>query len=207
MKKLILFTVFLCFLLCGCGMKAADHIIRPSAVPEKKLTKTAVVPAAKETDPLLLLSDDPWERCAAAGNSESRPENVANIENDEFRRRVQITFLIQDADTQYAFIAERCMDGKVYVCRIDGKANCAERLNFSVEPNDAMRNFCSDPDMEGAGLSPVISGINSAYEWRCHEGKALITAQLAEADAAGFDKSIWFEIPQPEGEILIINNK
>lgn len=188
-------------------MKAANYIMRPSAVPEKRLTKTAVVPAAKEVDPLLLLSEDPWERCTAAGNSESRPEKVANIENDEFRRRVQITFLIQDAETQNAFIAERCMDGSVYVCRIDGTVNCAERLDFSVEPNDAMRNFCSDPDMEGAVLSPVISGINSAYEWRCHEGKAFITAQLAEADAAGYDKSIWFEIPQPDGEIVIINNK
>lgn len=188
-------------------MKAVDYIMRPSAVPEKKLTKTAVVPAEKEADPLLFLSDDPWERCSGVENSESRPENVANIKNDEFRRRVQITFLIQDAETQNVFIAERCMDGKVYVCRINGKDNCAERLNFSVEPNDAMRTFCSNPDMEGAVLSPVISGINSAYEWRCHEGKALITAQLAEADAAGFDKSIWFEIPQPEEEILIINNK
>lgn len=188
-------------------MKAANYIIRPSAVPEKRLTRTAVVPAAKQADPLLLLSEDPWERCAAAGNTESQPENVANIENDEFRRRVQITFLIQDQDAQYAFIAERCMEGKVYACRIDGKTNCAERLDFSVEPNEAMKAFCADPEMEGAILSPVISGINSAYEWRCHEGKALITAQLAEADAAGYDKSIWSEIPKPESDIEIINRK
>lgn len=207
MKRLIPFTVILCFLLCGCGIRAANYIMRPSAVPEKRLTKTAVIPAVKEADPLLILSDDPWVRCAASANTESQPENVAAIENDEFRRRVQITFLIQDQDIQNTFIAKRCMDGKVYACRIDGKTNCAEKLDFSVEPNETMKAFCADPEMEGAILSPVISGINSAYEWRCHEEKALITAQLAEADSAGYDKSIWFEIPQPESEIEIINKK
>lgn len=207
MNKQILFILFLGFLLCGCGMRAANYSIRPSAVPEKRLTKTAVVPAVKEVDPLLILSEDPWERCAAAGNSGSQPENVAAIENAEFRRRVQITFMIQEQDIQNAFIAERCMDGKVYACRIDGKANCAQRLDFSVEPNEAMKAFCADPEMEGAILSPVISGINSAYEWRCHEEKALITAQLAEADSAGYDKSVWVEIPQPESDMEIINSK
>lgn len=204
MKRLIILTTILLFLLCGCGMKAANYTVRPSAVPEKQLTKTAIPPAGKVTEPLAILSDDPWERCAAVGNSESRPENVANIESEEYRRRVQITFMIQNDEMKNAFIADRCMDGKLYACRIDPQTNCAERLNFSVEPNETMRAFCANPDMEGALLSPVISGINSAYEWRCHEGKALITAQLAEADAAGYDKSIWFEIPEPEGELEII---
>ena len=186
-------------------MKMANYTVRPSAVPQKWMTKTAVPPVMKVTEPLSVLSDDPWERCAAVGNSESLPENVAAIENEEFRRRVQITFMIQADDTRNTFIAERCMDGKLTVCLIDGQNNCAERLNFSAEPNEAMSAFCENPDREGDIVSPLVSGINSAYEWRCHEGAALITAQLAEADEAGYDRNIWFEIPEPE-RILITNH-
>ena len=198
MKKTFVFCTLLIFLLCGCGLKTAEYIIRPSAVPEKHVTKTAVAPAAKQPDMLPVPSDDPWEQCAAARNSEVTPEKITNIENEELRRRLQITFEIQDAAAAHAYIARRCMNGKLYACEISPSTNCAERLNFTTEPNEAMRLFCSDPDLEGSIISPVISKINSAYEWRCHEGIPVITAQLAESDPAGYDKSIWFEIPQPE---------
>lgn len=198
MKKTLVFCILLIFLLCGCGLKTADYIIRPSSVPAKRVTKTAVAPAAKLPEELPVLSDDPWGQCAAARNSEVTPEKITNIENDEFRRRLQITFEIQEEAAARAYIAHRCMNGKLYACQISPNTNCAERLNFTPDPNEAMRQFCSDPDLEGSIISPVISKINSAYEWRCHEGIPVITAQLAESDAAGYDKSIWFEIPQPE---------
>lgn len=185
-------------------MQLSGNVVRPSAVPEKRVTKTAVVPAAKSAEPLSVLSDDPWERCSAVGNSAGLPIKIADIENPEYRRRVQITFVIRDEDAETSFIAERCMDGKIYTCLINGQANCAEKLDFSTEPNEAMKAFCAAPDLEGSLVSPVISGINSAYEWRCHEGNAFITAQIAAADAAGYDKSIWFEIPRPEDDPGII---
>lgn len=198
MKKIIVLLISLSFLLCGCGLKAAEQTVRPSAIPEKKVTKTAIPPAPKSAAALLSLPNDPWQRCSALGNTDITPEKITSIENEELQRRIRITFMVQKEEIEQAFIAERCMDGNLYVCQISPQTNCAERLNFSTEPNEAMKLFCSDPDLEGSIVSPVISQINSAYEWRCHDGSAVITAQIAESDEAGYDKSIWFEIPQPE---------
>lgn len=172
----------------------------PSVEPQKRITKTAIPPETGTSDSLPDISSDPWQHCASVIVSNSFPEKVSEIEDEEFRRRIQITFMIQNEEADYTFIAERCMNGKLYVCQINGLNNCAEKLDFTTTPNDAMKNFCADEDMEGAILHPAALGINSAYEWRCHEGEAVITAQIAEPDTNGYDRSIWFEIPNGNGE-------
>lgn len=169
----------------------------PSAEPGKRVTKTAIPPVSLPTKVLQDNPEDPWQQCASVIVSGSYPEKVSEIENAELRRRVQITFMIQDEAAENSFIAERCMNGKLYICLINGLNNCAEKLDFTTESNESMRNYCSSEEMEGAILSPVITGINSAFEWRCHEGTAMITDQIAEPDTDGYDKSIWHEIPQP----------
>lgn len=193
-----LFLILLCsvILLSGCSARVVSRI-QPSAVPQKWVTKTAVPSVTQPTIALPVEGSDPWQECAALIVSGTLPHKVSQIENEEFRRRVQITFMIQDQEAENAFIAERCMSGKLYVCRIDGLHNCAEKLDFTMEPNEAMRLYCADEAKDGAILSPVITGINSAFEWRCHDGTAVITAQIAEPDADGYDQSIWHEIPEP----------
>ena len=195
MRK-ILFGLFCLMMLCGCTGKAS-FVAQPSAVPEKRITKTAVPPVTKPTDVLPIIKPDPWQYCASVIVSSSFPEKVSEIENEELRRRAQITFMIQDQETESSFIAERCMNGKLYICLINGVNNCAEKLDFTTEPNEAMQSYCADEAMEGAILGPLITGINSPYEWRCHEGSAQITAQIAEPDTDGYDKSIWCVIPEP----------
>ena len=190
---LILFSALF---LCGCAGRV-NFVMVPSAEPGKRVTKTAIPPVSLPTKVLPDNPEDPWQHCASVIVSGSYPEKVSEIENAELRRRVQITFMIQDEAAENSFIAERCMNGKLYICLINGMNNCAEKLDFTTEPNEAMRNYCSSEEMEGAILSPVITGINSAYEWRCHEGTAMITDQIAKPDTDGYDKSIWYEIPQP----------
>ena len=188
--------LLLSFLLCGCAGRAS-YTVRPSAVPEKIVTKTAIPPFSDSQDSLPSVPLDPWQHCASVTVSGTSLQKVSQIEDEEFRRRVQITFLIQDAETETAYITERCMNGEVYVCNVDGRTNCMEKLDFTTEPNESMRSFCGDTEKDGAILSSAVTGMNSAYEWRCHEGTAVITAQIADPDADGYDKSVWFEIPQP----------
>ena len=196
--KSILAMIFTAAILCGCGTISSGEIVRPSAVPEKRITKTPLPPAAADTTDILpSLSSDPWLDCESVIVSGVSPIKVAEIENEDFRRRVQITFTIQNTEAEKSYIAQRCMNGKVYACHIDGTQNCAEKLDFTTEPNDAMKRFCANTEMEGSILSPIITGINSAFEWRCHDGQALITSQIAKPDTDGYDQSIWFEIPKP----------
>ena len=184
------------FLLCGCGGRAS-YTIQPSAVPQKFVTKTAIPPVEETRDIVLPVVPDPWEYCAAVTVSDISLQKVSEIEDEEFRRRVQITFMIQDAEADLSFITDRCMNGKLYVCKLEGQKNCAQKLDFTMEPDDAMQAFCADAEKDGAILSSALIGFNSAFEWRCHDGNAVITGQIADADADGYDKSIWVEIPEP----------
>ena len=141
---------------------------------------------------------DPWSQCAAEINSEQSLWKVADLAPEEFRRRVQITYMIQDPDIETSFIIERCMNGKVYTCLVNEKTNCVEKLDFSTEPNDTMIEICSNPELDNGILTSKVSGQNSAFEWICRDGAPFITRQIAEADPAGYDKSLWSEIPKPE---------
>ncbi len=143
-------------------------------------------------------SGSPWSECAAEIDSEQSLWKVSDLAPEEFRRRVQITYMIQDTDAETTFIIQRCMNGKVYTCLVNEKTNCVEKLDFSMEPNDIMIDICTNPELENGILTPRISGRNSAFEWICRDGAPVITRQIAEPDPAGYDRDLWSEIPKPE---------
>ena len=168
----------------------------PSAVPEKRVTKTAIVPTAM-TRNITLPGTDPWEECAELSESDPIVQTVSELETEEFRRRVQITFMVRNEDTENTSIAKRCMSGKVYACLIDENNDCINKLDLSTEANEAMKLVCADPSLEGWILAPVVTG-QSIYEWACKDGEPVLIGLRREADAAGYDRSVWLEIPKPE---------
>lgn len=196
MKIRALFLIFALFLLSGCVRHSADPNIRPSAVPGKRITKTAVPPqisARSAIDP----DSDPWETCEAETDSDPVLLRVADLVPEEYRRRVQISFMIQNDAADSALIAQRCMNGRVYVCHAEEGKNCHDRLDFSTIPNEMMEAVCAYPELEGGTLPAAVVDRNSAYQWVCHDGQPLI-AGAAEPDRAGYDSAIWTEIPKPE---------
>ncbi len=197
MKTKIYFLLIFLLLLAGCVRHGAEKAAVPSAVPEKRLTKTAAAPTAAVRK-IAYIGTDPWEECA--GQTESSPvvQLISDMEPEEFRRRVQITFMIRNEDSELKSAARRCMNGKVYACLIDNNNNCIEKLDFSAEANDAMKRVCADPSLEGGILAPIITGQNNPYEWACQNGEPVLIGLRTEADAAGYDRSIWYEIPRPE---------
>ena len=196
---LIIFLTFflLSFLLCSCIHHGSEKMIMPSAVPEKVIVKTAIADDTLLPD-VGSASADPWSRCALEINSGQSLRKVADLDPAEFKRRVQITFMIQEADTETSFVIERCMNGKVYACLVSERTNCVEPLDLSTEPNDTMKDICSNPELDNGILTPRVTGVNSAFEWVCHDGAPVITRRIAEPDPAGYDKALWFEIPKPE---------
>lgn len=169
----------------------------PSAVPEKRVTKTAAVPTAM-TRNITYTGTDPWEECSGRAESDPVVQKISEMEPEEFRRRVQITFMIQNEDSEYTSAARRCMNGKVYACLIDENTGCIDKLDFSTEASDAMKLICADPALEGGILAPIVTGSNNPYEWACQDGEPVLIGMRKEADAAGYDKSVWFEIPEPD---------
>ncbi len=195
MKLSRMLSLILIFL-CGCIHHETNVQIRPSAAPDRTLTKTAIAPAAASRRPEP--GNDPWAVCAELPDSEPVLMKVSKLENEEFRRRVQITFMIRNEAADTVSVASRCMNGKVYVCSAEEQQNCLEKLDFSTEPVESLAELCAVPELDG--LVPALSAIgwNSAYAWICRDGEAVILRQAAEADAAGYDSSIWTEIPAPD---------
>ena len=168
----------------------------PSAVPEKRLTKTAIAPTAPVRN-VSYMGIDPWEECAGLSESDPVVQPVSELEPEEFRRRVQITFMVRNEDTETSSAARRCMNGKVYACLMNEDSNCIDKLDLSTEPNEAMELVCADPSLEGWILAPIVTG-QSAYEWTCNDGEPVLIGMRREPDAAGYDRSVWFEIPEPD---------
>lgn len=193
-KKLVFLLSFL--MLCACSPRSAQ-VVRPSAVPDRIITKTAIPPAGKTEGNSLpeIPDDDPWAACAAIGNSGVTIETAADLDPEELLRRMQITFMIQTVDLPDALIARRCMNGKLYVCQIKDGNNCLIPVDFSAQPNQTMDRICEE--LKDGILTDEAVPLNTAYAWGCQDGKAVILTQIREADAAGFDRSVWFEIPAP----------
>ena len=192
--KLIL--LLLTVLLAGCIRYAPNVQIRPSAVPEKRLTKTAIAPSSAPGESGS--GNDPWKICADLIDSEPVLMRVSELDHEEFSRRVRITYMIRDEAAVSAEIAARCMNGKVYVCESNDQQNCLEKLDFSTEPIELLSELCAQPELDGMIPAGAAIGWNSAYQWICQDGQAVPLRQIAEADAAGYDRSIWKEIPAPE---------
>ena len=90
----------------------------------------------------------------------------------------------------------RCADGKVLACTIGANLPCLEKLNLDQTPSQEITDFCAaNPNADNAPMA--VTGHNSTYEWGCKDTKPTIIQQIAEPDAQGFMKGIWYPIPQP----------
>ena len=195
MNKKIILMLFLSVFLSGCVHHQTNYRIVPSAVPGKRLTKSA---AAGTNNTLPDVAADPWQKCAFSGDSDISIVTAAELKPEEYSRRVRITFAIQDERAQTSVIMQRCMNGKVYTCLAGISDHCVDKIDLSTDVNETMKRACSDPALDGVMLPPAVVQRTSAYEWICQNGEPVITQQIIETDAAGYDKSVWFEIPAPE---------
>lgn len=181
MKKLKrIFLTFIVLLLSGCVSHVSEENLRPSAVPEKIIIRE---------------SPDPWEQCRLPGNKSSKVTMLNEIGNKELQMRAAIRLEIQPTEAESTIIAQRCMNGGLYVCNATMYVQCMDPVDFDSEPNEDMVMICSDPELEGVTLPPAVVGRNSAYEWQCTDGEPVITAQVLFGDADGYNENIWFEIP------------
>lgn len=87
----------------------------------------------------------------------------------------------------------RCMDGKVYACFVGANLPCQSKADTRRIPTPAMWDFCAqNPD---AVIIPAyVTGRETVYEWYCSGTMPTVRRQVAEPDARGFLKNIWYRI-------------
>lgn len=141
---------------------------------------------------------DPWEYCAAVITSDApdarfggpaMPEAVAS--------GLQQAIMGQVATPTPAMFDNsfwRCMDGKVFGCTVGANLPCMDQAHTSTTPTDGMITFCKE--QPNTDFIPMyITGHNTIYEWTCQGSAPQAGRQIAEVDAQGFIKGIWYEIP------------
>ncbi len=201
MKRAAL-PILAALLLCGC-VRHVDDKAAPTELPlTKVLTRTAEAPTTSDSEDddevgmIVREEDDPWTGCADGSDSMSI-SSVADLRNEEYRRRVQITLNIQDSEAAGVTVITRCMGGALYVCNASADQRCLRKLNAVPAINDAMTAACAREELDGATLPESVTDANAAFEWVCKDGKPTVVMQLYEMDAAGFIKDLWTEIPAP----------
>jgi hypothetical protein len=142
--------------------------------------------------------DDPFAYCAAVKTIDAPDARyrVAAVP-DAIAGGLQKAIGAPPADVApFANSHWRCMGGKVYACTIGANLPCMAKADTGRTPRAALVTFCrQQPD---AKVVPAyVSGRETVYEWRCQRGAPVIEREVAQADARGFIKGIWYEIPPP----------
>lgn len=180
--------LFIVLLLSGCVSHVSEEYFRPSAVPEK-----VIIREPSGSDGMNIAN--PWEACRIPGNKSSKVSMLNEIGNKELQLRAAIRLEIQPTEAESTIIAQRCMNGGLYVCNATMYVQCMDPVDFNSEANEDMVMICSDPELEGVTLPPAVVGRNSAYEWQCKDGEPVITSQVLFGDTDGYNENIWLEIP------------
>ncbi len=90
----------------------------------------------------------------------------------------------------------RCADGKVMACTVGANLPCTEKASTDKTPTQDEKDFCqANPSADV--IPAVVTGRATVYEWRCNGGVPEIVKQVADVDAQGYLKGIWYEIPKP----------
>lgn len=189
-KTLYLLLVMVMLLSAGCGSHLPKNFVVPTAAPDVKIVKPASVSQNDRSDA------DPWVVCSLGVTEEDLNVSLLDeLADPEFKSRVMIRLGIQPDEAKNIIIVSRCMNGLPYVCNATMYSQCAEQVDLSQEPNEAMLEVCTDPGLDGVTLPSAVIGKNNAYEWICSEGAPKIVSQAIEPDSAGFNSNIWYEIP------------
>jgi hypothetical protein len=86
----------------------------------------------------------------------------------------------------------RCMDGKVMVCFVGANLPCA-KINVAKD-NPGADAFCKDATNE-TSVPAFAAGHDSAYSYKCRNGKAVVDQETWKLDKRGFAEKIWTALP------------
>ncbi|MGN6116345.1 MAG: hypothetical protein ACTHN2_12585 [Nitrobacter sp.] len=82
----------------------------------------------------------------------------------------------------------RCMGGKVMACFIGANLPCS-KIN-TTKHNPGVIGFCKENP--NAGLVPAVAtGHDSAYAFKCRDGKPVVDGTTWTLDKRGFARKIW----------------
>jgi hypothetical protein len=87
----------------------------------------------------------------------------------------------------------RCMDSKVYACTVGANLPCADKANVDRTPTQPMKDFCKANPASDV-IPAVVTGRDTIFDWRCTGGAPVISKQLTQVDARGYQTDIWYEI-------------
>jgi hypothetical protein len=82
----------------------------------------------------------------------------------------------------------RCANHHVLVCSVGANLPCGKADTSRVSVGGAQ--WCREhPD--APSIPAVATGHATVFDWRCHDGKAVIAQQRFKVDGRGFVASFW----------------
>ena len=144
---------------------------------------------------------DPFAYCAAVGtvDSPASPYVGGKIPDQiiaGYKLAAGLETSTEPLDLLRQTTVWRCMEGKVYACNFGANLPCDSKADTNSEPTSGMTSYCqSNPD---AGNIPMsVTGHATIFSWHCVGEQAATQSQIDQADAEGYLKRIWYQIPPP----------
>jgi len=172
-------------------------LLAAACVPIPAAPLAASTPGAAPANAAATFAD-PWAYCAAAQTIDAPDARYTGPAMPDALAAGLQRAITGKAETPSPAITGnsfwRCMGGKVYACTVGANLPCQSKANTSATPTEAMTGFCKEQPNADA-IPMYITGHETIYEWLCKDGTPQVSKQIAEVDAGGFIKGIWYEIP------------
>ena len=146
--------------------------------------------------PTPALYTDPFAYCAAVGAIDAPGANYAGSQVPEsIAQALKKALNTPDLplDMLQSGSSWRCMNGDVYACFVGANLPCDAKANTDRTPTQDEVAFCQQ-NPESEFIPAVVTGRETVFEWRCHNGAPEIVKQVSQPDAQGFLSEIWYKL-------------
>lgn len=141
-----------------------------------------------------------WTACSAAAHAESPAAFCARVGTDDTLRPIPAALAPavnaafhtgMPADVAARMTVFRCADRRVLVCSVGANLPCDKADTSRVSPGGA--HWCKEH--RGAPFIPAYAtGHATIFDWRCRDGRPVITEQRFRVDRRGFVADFWRQL-------------
>jgi len=141
-----------------------------------------------------------WTACSAAAHAETPAAFCARVGTDDTLRPIPAalapavnaafhTALPTDVATRTTVF--RCADRRVLVCSVGANLPCGKADTSRVSVGAAQ--WCKE-HRDAPSIPAAETGHATIFDWRCHDGRPVITGQRFKVDRRGFIAEFWRQL-------------
>ena len=138
-----------------------------------------------------------WATCSGAAHAEAPAAFCDRVGTDDTLRPIPAELVpavnaafhtAMPADVATRMTVFRCADRHVLVCSVGANLPCGKADTSRVSVGGTQ--WCNE-HRDAPFIPASVTGHASVFDWRCHDGRPVITEQRFKVDQRGFIAEFW----------------